>query len=314
MKVSEFIDGIADIDDDLIEEASNAGKIKRFSPIKIIAAAACVAVCAVTAIGISDAMKSEPQSEAAVENESETVFNDNMKPVNAEELITETETIPACSPETEGEIGNTAKSGESSSDAYRSAESATAAESGQEETDSDIFGYFCIPAIPASNEVIVSGEQFTDAEAKAYFDKNKASVVSSLSLSGVPSDKIRISENGYSHISYDGSDIKALSLRQNYRDYPVYNGDKLVAIITLIKENGGISCYPAFGAPWFDDCNAFLQNHKGQEMVYVYALNNEIIIAPDGSCYTVADDASLYLEGLENPYEFFYNEKAVYIP
>lgn len=178
---------------------------------------------------------------------------------------------------------------------------------------------FFIPVVPehagAPSGVEITGEKITDSEAKAYFDENKASVVSALAASGVPADDIKISEKGYSHIGYYGVEGKRFELRQNFRDYPVYNGTRLVAIITLVKENGRLYSTPAFGAPWFDSYGAYLNAHKGQKLLYVYAGPTEIVIAPDGTYRSPAgNDVSQVLEGVDEPYQYFYCEGATFTP
>lgn len=198
-------------------------------------------------------------------------------------------------------------------------------------------GFWFIPALPQNREIRVVGEVLTDEQAQEYFKANKETIFSSLSQSGVTITSPKISEKGYSHVSYDGTQGETFVVRQNFRDYLVYDGDKLVAIITLVKENGVIYSTPSFGAKWFEYYNAFLQKHKGEKLVYVYAKNFEIIIAPDNICYSpMGNDfssypegaenpdvdvpaisrnvATLYFEGVENPYEVFYHESAVYVP
>ena len=175
-----------------------------------------------------------------------------------------------------------------------------------------------IPAVPAVTGakpgVKVVGEAITDAEARTYLRENTW-IASALAASGVPADNITYSETGYCHVSYDGVEGKQLELRQNFRDYLAYNGDNLVAIITLTKENGQLSATPAFGGPWFNDYDAFLASHKGEKLLYVYAGFMEIIITPDGKCYNPqGSDVSAYMEGVENPYAYFYNEAATYTP
>lgn len=179
----------------------------------------------------------------------------------------------------------------------------------------ELTNWFCIPALPFDRKIVLTGEAITDDEAKAYFEKNGESIIGSLASSGVDSDSIRISEKGYSHVTYDGAEGKSFEVRQNYRDYLVHNGEELVAIITLWKENGEIYNTPSFGAKWFDDYNEYLKNHSGEELVYVYAGWFEIIIAPDNTYYNpMGLPAERYLEGVEKPYEVFYHEAAVYVP
>ena len=176
-----------------------------------------------------------------------------------------------------------------------------------------------IPAVPAVTGakpgVKVVGEKITDAEAKAYLAENTW-VGSALAASGVSFEDITYSETGYCHVSYDGTEGKQLEVRQNFRDYLAYSDSgKLIAIITLTKENGKLSASPAFGGPWFGDYAAFLKAHKGEKLLYVYAGWMEIVITPDGKCYNPqGSDVSAYMEGLENPYAYFYSEAATYTP
>ena len=179
----------------------------------------------------------------------------------------------------------------------------------------DIQGGVSIPVLPFDREIKLTGEKITDEEAQEYFKLNKSSIIGSLSSSGVAADAISISEKGYCHISYDGTLGKSFEIRENFRDYIVYNGDKIVAIITLVKENGEISATPSFGAPWFDTYNSYLNSHKDEELVYAYAGWFEIVIAPDNTYFNpMGYDASVYLEDIENPYDIFYHEAAVYVP
>lgn len=189
----------------------------------------------------------------------------------------------------------------------------------EEFTDGGISGGHsdgvCIPVLPFDRSIEVTGKEITDEDAKEYFNENKSRIFSTLSASGVSTDSLKISEKGYCHVNYNGTEGKCFELRQNYRDYLVYNGNKLVAIVTLYEDNGQIYDTLSLGAPWFDDYNSFLQNHKGEELVYVYAGWFEMIIAPDNTCYNPMNyDTAGYLDGEENPYEIFYHEKAVYMP
>lgn len=175
-----------------------------------------------------------------------------------------------------------------------------------------------IPARPdasgAEAGVKAVGEKITDAEASAYLRENTW-IGSALAAGGVSADDITYSETGYCHVSYDGTEGKPLEVRENFRDYLAYSGGRLIAIITVTKENGKLSATPAFGGPWFPDYDAFLKAHKGQKLLYVYAGWMEIIITPDGKCYNPqGSDVSAYMEGLENPYAYFYSEAAAYTP
>ncbi len=179
-------------------------------------------------------------------------------------------------------------------------------------------GGFCIPAPPfvsgAKPGIKVTGERITDEEANKFFEDNTW-IASALSSSGVPADELAFSQAGYCHVSYDGVEGKQLEVRENFRDYLVYNGGKLVAIVTLTKENGKLSATPAFGGPHFDDYDSFLKAHKGEKLLYVYAGFMEIVITPDNRCFNPqGSNVSEYMAGVDNPYEYFYSESATYIP
>ena len=178
-----------------------------------------------------------------------------------------------------------------------------------------VVGGVRIPVLPFDRTIQYTGEAITDAEAAAYF-KESTWLQSALSASGVDADGIRFSEHGYCHISYDGTEGKSFEVRQNFRDYLVWNGKgDLIAFVTLTKENGALSATPAFGGPWFQTYNAFLQQHKGDALVFVYAGWMELVITPDNGVYNPqGTDVSRYLKGIENPYEIFRCDAATYVP
>lgn len=177
------------------------------------------------------------------------------------------------------------------------------------------IGYFFIPALPQNREIVTTGEKITDEEAAAYFAEHRAFVISALSSSGVAADNVKISDQGYSHVSYNGTQGERLTVRENFRDYLVYNGDALVAIITLYKENGTLYDTPMFGAAWFDAYNAFLREYKGEALVYIYAGQAEIILTPQGSMYApLGYDPTRYMDGIEDPYHLFYHPGNVFVP
>lgn len=177
------------------------------------------------------------------------------------------------------------------------------------------YGGINIPMIPANAGVIETGERITDADASDYF-KHDSSILYSLQASGVPVGGIIISGKGYSHVCYTGAENEHPEVRQNFRDYLVYSDGRLVSIITLYKENGKIYATPAFGAAWFDDYNDFLNAHKGQRLLYVYAGGTELIFTPDGSAYSTLGLTNLndYTGGRTDLYQLFYHPDAVFVP
>ncbi len=278
------------------DKYDEAQKVKRKKMIRISSFISCFVIVAALGLGIwqggwldfnSLPISNHPSQE---DNNVETTHNNtSQEPTNNQT------TIPSTEQPTSGQSAQTP----SDEGSYLS---------GNEE-------YFNIPKLPFDREIKLTGEAITDAEAQEYFSKNKSSIISSLASNGVPSDSIKISDKGYCHVSYDGVMGKSFELRQNYRDYLVYNGDKLIAIITLWKENGEIFNTPSFGARWFDNYNTSLQTHKGEKLVYAYAGWLEIIITPDNTYFNpMGYDVSRYFEGVEKPYDVFYHDAATYTP
>lgn len=184
---------------------------------------------------------------------------------------------------------------------------------GGEQPDENMGGW-AIPVLPFDRHIEVIGEELTDEEAAEYFKENTVRFRNELTASGISADNLVIMPKGYCHVSYSGVEGKPFELKQNFRDYLAYNGDKLVAIITLVKENGQLSATPAFGGPWFDDYNAALQQHKGEELVYVYAGWMEFVVTPDGRYFSpMGTELGLDFGDLDI-YKTFYHPKAVYVP
>ncbi|MBQ8228910.1 MAG: hypothetical protein IJZ88_07855 [Clostridia bacterium] len=278
------------------DEYDEAQRVKKKKMNRISSFVSCFAVVAVLSVGIwqsgwfdSDLLPTDkPSSQEGGSIESTSNHAKQEKPTNQT-------TIPSTEQSTLSQSSETSPDGGSFSGGEGN--------------------YFNIPLVPFDKEIKITGETITDAEAQEYFRKNKISIMGSLASSGVSSDSIKMSDKGYCHVSYDGTIGKSLEVRQNYRDYLIYNDNKLVAIITLWKENGEIFNTLSFGAKWFDNYNTYLQAHKGEELIYVYAGWLEIIIAPDNTYFNpMGYDVSKYLEGVEKPYDVFYHELNSYMP
>lgn len=215
----------------------------------------------------------------------------------------------------------------------------TESKSGGEIDPNERFGgQTMIAAIPKNNRTQVIGEKITDEEARDYFNKNTASLQSSLTASGVELAEIYyeadydgaqvicakdslVIRKGYCHVSYDGNTDESkpgLTVKQNFMDFHVYNADRLVAIVTLIKENGLIYASPAFGAPWFDSFDKALKKYAGQKVLFLYAGAMAYAIAPDGKViHPQGYESSVKDSGLDkfpDAYNWFYNEQCVYTP
>lgn len=195
-----------------------------------------------------------------------------------------------------------------------------------------------IAMIPSKNTKEYIGEKITREEAYEYFAKNAQSLASSLSASGVKlverGEGIYCADesvlfingtflvrNGYCHVSYRGVKGEGLTIKQNFMDFPVFSGGKLVAIVTLVKENGLIYGTPAFGGPWFEGFQQIMDKYDKKKLLFLYAGAKEYIITPDNKVIdpqalagNVPD--SVKDSGLSNmktdPYTWFYDESCAY--
>lgn len=231
-----------------------------------------------------------------------------------------------------------AKAPSSSSSESKAESSSSALDSSELNPNERVGGQSMIAAIPKNNRTQVTGEKITEEEAREYFNKNSASLASSLAASGVEIAEIAyeadydgaqvicakdslVIRKGYCHVSYDGNTDESkpgLTVKQNFMDFHVYNADRLVAIVTLVKENGLIYATPAFGAPWFDSFDKALKKYAGQKVLFLYAGAMAYAIAPDGKViHPQGYESSVKDSGLDkfpDAYNWFYNEQCVYTP
>ena len=233
-----------------------------------------------------------------------------------------------------------AKAPSSSSSESKAESSSSALDSSELNPNERVGGSPMIAAIPNNNRTQVIGEKITEEEARDYFTKNAASLESSLAASGVEiaekwydgsesnfmgtvlcAKGSLLFKKGYCHISYDGNTDESkpgLTVKQNFMDFHVYNAGRLVAIVTLVKENGLIYGTSAFGAPWFNSFNNALNKYAGQKVLFLYAGAMAYAIAPDGKViHPQGYESSVKASGLDtfpNAYNWFYNEQCVYIP
>ena len=249
----------------------------------------------------------------------------------------------------------TAGSAESSSN--RAAESSSQAQTSTSKTESSsaitntaesnavnpnerVGGQPMIAALPKNNRKQVIGEQITEQEARDHLFENAPSLQSSLLASGVELAEISYETaefdftsnvlcargslmfmKGYCHVSYDGNTDESkpgLTIKQNFMDFHVYNAGRLVAIVTLVKENGLIYSTPAFAAPWFDSFNSALNKYQGRKVLFLYAGTMAYAVAPDNTViHPQGHESSVKDSGLTNvkdAYSWFYDERCVYTP
>lgn len=170
-------------------------------------------------------------------------------------------------------------------------------------------------------EIRPSGEDcvLTVEEANAFMTERLPAYREELRASGLSIDELRFAPNGYGHIRTGDSGNELIL---NARDFLLYDGDELVAMVTVIKEPDRISGGLSWGGPWFSEYQAFLEAHKGEALVYLYVGDVDAILTPDGQIFTLLntgrpgygiEDA---VDPAEQPryYEFFRRDENTYIP
>ncbi len=160
----------------------------------------------------------------------------------------------------------------------------------------------------------------TNEEAYAYIQENLASWESSWRAwnDTTGAEHFRISPTGYSHVRTGGSGNELIL---NARDFLIYDGDKLFAIATVIKEPDRISGSPMWGSEWLPKYQAFLEAHRGEALVYLYVGDVDAILTPDGQIVTLLQlEPGAGLQDVIDPaeqeqyYAFFRREENTYIP
>ena len=153
--------------------------------------------------------------------------------------------------------------------------------------------------------------KLTDEAGYAYLSERVVVLTSALRASGVPVETLSVSPRGYAHIRM-GADGNTIS--ENWRDFLLYDGNRLAAIAMLFRDQTGIFDSLAFGAPWFSDYADLLKAHAGEELIYLYIGDAETILTPENDAYTLAGTPFSGLADGTDYYSFFRNEEVVFIP
>ena len=185
------------------------------------------------------------------------------------------------------------------------------------------FAGLNIPLSPVS-DILFKNAVLTDEEGRAYLNENFGSIKSSLSASGVSVSDMKISEHGYYHIKCEQKtsadyevtlDLTEYSVNQGFRDYLVYNGDTLVSIVTVTKDDDGrVGSSVSFGADdYYRSFDKFIKQNAGKEIIFLYVGNTEVILTNDYAPFSVGHNVSPLFENMRDPFNAFYSESVVYV-
>ncbi len=177
------------------------------------------------------------------------------------------------------------------------------------------------PQFPSDLSIVLVGEPITNEEAEAFFTENHGFLKEILSSDKSPTDNLQFKTDGFCHISYEGVSGESLTIDQNIRDYFIYNGEDLIARITLFRvdgEDGQIHFTLGKSEDSFAELDLFLKEHRGEDLLFFYARSVEIIMTPDGTVMNPQgldpDFLAMYFADVENPYNSLYNRLAIYTP
>ena len=168
--------------------------------------------------------------------------------------------------------------------------------------------------INTTDTITITGSEYaiSDSEAALYLNSVKNGVINTLNACGIDISQIEIKEKGYSHIR-TGDDGNSIAV--NWRDYLAYNGEELVAIIQVTKDENGMRHFLMFGADWFSRYTEQLNQHKGTALVYVYLGDVEAFITPDEQVIPLIEtDVSSALDESTRYYDYFKTKYNVYVP
>ena len=167
--------------------------------------------------------------------------------------------------------------------------------------------------INTRDPIVLMGEAYAvfDEEAALYLNGAKDSIRNTLIASGISVGDIRI-KGGYSHVR-TGKDGNSLAV--DWRDYLIYDGAELVAIVSVTKDGSGMKHHLMFGGAWFSDYAALLEQYEGIPLVYLYIGDVEAFVLPDHSVISLMGaDVSAATEDGTAYYEYFFTTYNTYTP
>ena len=154
------------------------------------------------------------------------------------------------------------------------------------------------------------GEYLSNEDGAAYLQQNLSSIRSALSASGVQADALTVRGNGYAVLNV-GDPCEVML---NVKEYLLYNGDALTAIVTLIKENGEVHGTPSFGAAWFSDLGSFMEAHRGEALLNLNVGGQRCVLTPSGETYVFAQPETWLSPSEELSYEALCCSEIIYVP
>lgn len=141
-----------------------------------------------------------------------------------------------------------------------------------------------LPYISGIN-IALKGETITDAELKAYIKKNAEFMVASVAFD-LGKGEYRVCTKGYSPLTV--STKEGLFINTGFVDCPITKDGKIVAVVTVYKNNGVLYDSVAYGGRGFATIQRAFEENPDEDLVFIYVNEvPEVIITKENKMYFI---------------------------
>ena len=141
-----------------------------------------------------------------------------------------------------------------------------------------------LPYISGVN-IALKGETITDAELKAYIKKNAEYMVASVAFD-LGKGEYRVCTKGYRPLTVSTKD--GLFINTGFVDCPITKDGKIVAVVTVYKDNGVLYDSVAYGGRGFATIQRAFDENPDEDLVFIYVNEvPEVIITKENKMYFI---------------------------
>lgn len=281
-------------------------KYKRNKALISAAAGVCslaIVICGVTLYSRNNAPGKSQETAPAInmteikpDGMYETFVEDETKETNtiAENyVIDETATQAVIIEETTSVITATTKPVKTNTANAETAKPESADEMKAEAGDRDA----ALPYISGVN-IALKGETITDAELKAYIKKNAEYMVASVAFD-LGKGEYRVCTKGYRPLTVSAQD--GLFINTGFVDCPITKDGKIVAVVTVYKDNGVLYDSVAYGGNGFATIQRAFDENPDEDLVFIYVNEvPEVIITKENKMYFIPSSV-----GFNKNYDYY---------
>ncbi len=146
--------------------------------------------------------------------------------------------------------------------------------------------------------IALKGETITDAELKAYIKKNAEYMVASVAFD-LGKGEYRVCTKGYRPLTVSAKD--GLFINTGFVDCPITKDGKIVAVVTVYKDNGVIYDSVAYGGNGFATIQRAFDENPDEDLVFIYVNEvPEVIITKENKMYFIPSSV-----GFNKNYDYY---------